>query len=348
MSTTKLTEIEYYLNNANYYSLSTPPPRSDTYGRDGWFYMNYLNDGSRQQCNFNIYNNLDAIADDVQNSANFLYLNKIQNLYFEITNISTPPSNLSDETMMDYYPYIVIGTKTKNDGNNISNDFRSLIYYKISSTLATATPAQLMYLYRNGRNLTYSRSVPVGKNNIFSNDFKEYFTDRKNTNLDDINTEQIINIWIESKNVATPQSISFIVHEAGISSTNMLFNFNRVIKYKNILTNLTTNKEQLILYNGSLSGLTPFPINTYSYKNCVIYCNVSATTGSTQKNVFLSYSPDSVNYYTDSKNIICQEFGTAGEYTGVVRLQNVGFQFIKIFVDDAHITNVKIAYSLYN
>lgn len=63
---------------------------------------------------------------------------------------------------------------------------------------------------------------------------------------------------------------------------------------------------------------------------------------------FLSYSSDDISYYTDSRNIICQEFGSTGTYTGVVRLQNVGFQFIKGYANDAHITNVKIAYSVYN
>ena len=347
MSTTKLTEIDYYLNNARYYEDSVPPPRSDTYGREGWFYMNYLNSGV-QQCNFNIYNYQDAIADDVENSDNFLYLNKIENIYFEITNISTPPSNLSDETMMNYYPYIVIGTVPKNDGNDINANYRSLIFYKISSTSSTAASKDLMYLYRNGRNIAYSNTAPVGKENIFSSSFKEYFVDRKTTNTDDLNTEQINEIWIESENVATSQSISFIVHEAGISSTNMLFNFNRVIKYKNILTNSITNQEELILYNAALSGLSPVAIETYGYKNCIILVNVTATAAQPQINIFLSYSTDGINYYTDSKNIICQEFGTAGTYTGVARIKNVGFQFIKFYCDDTTTSNVKIAYSVFD
>lgn len=347
MSTTKLTEIEYYLNNERYYNECIPKPRSDTYGRDGWFYMNYLNSGV-QQCNFNIYNFQDSVADDSANSENFLYLNKIENIYFEITNTSTPPSNLSSETVMDYYPYIVIGTVPKSDGYDINLSYRSLIYYKISSTSATATADKLMYLYRNGRNIAYSHVAPIGKENIFSSNFKEFFTDRNIHNPDDLNTEQINNIWIESNNVTTPQSISFIVHEAGISSTNMLFNFNRVIKFKNILTNSITNREELILYNGALSGLSPFPIDTYGRTSCVILIEATAATGPSSKNAFLSYSLDNINYYTDSRNIILQEFGTATKYTGVQRLQNVGFQFIKIYIDDATITNVKIAYSVFD
>lgn len=347
MSTTKLTEIDYYLNNARYYEASVPPPRSDTYGRDGWFYMNYLNSGI-QQCNFNIYNFQDSVADDSDNSENFLYLNKIENIYFEITNTSTPPSNLSSETVMDYYPYIVIGTVPKSDGKDINLSYRSLIYYKISSTSPTAPADKLMYLYRNGRNMAYSHVAPIAKENIFSSNFKEFFTDRKLTNTDDLNTEQISNIWIESKNVTTPQSISFIVHEAGISSTNMLFNFNRVIKFKNVLTNSITNKEELILYNGTISGLSPFPIDTYGRTSCVILLEATAATGAVSKNAFLSYSLDNINYYTDSRNIILQEFGTATKYTGVQRLQNVGFQFIKIYIDDATITNIKIAYSVFD
>ena len=75
-----------------------------------------------------------------------------------------------------------------------------------------------------------------------------------------------------------------------------------------------------------------------------ILVNVTATAAQPQINIFLSYSTDGINYYTDSKNIICQEFGTAG----TERIKNVGFQFIKFYCDDATTSNVKIAYSVFD
>ena len=52
--------VEYYLNNEDVYLNSKPYPRSDSYGRDGWFYMNTQAISGQTQadriCNVNIYN----------------------------------------------------------------------------------------------------------------------------------------------------------------------------------------------------------------------------------------------------------------------------------------------------
>jgi len=346
------TEVTYYLNNRTIYADSDPPPRSDTYGRNGWFYTNYKQTGtiSDQQCNINIYNIDDTRATDAFDSNNFLFLSNIRSLYFEFTSLNTNTTNLSTETVMDYYPYLVIGTKTKSDGADLSADFRSKIYLKISPTDNTGVTDknELTYLYRNGKNVIYFREKPLDKEQTYQTIFKNEFSERDPSNNDNIELEQISKIWIETKGFPTAFTTGFILHEAGLASKNFTNNFYRVFKFENILTNLITNNEELVLHNANLSGLTANKISTYGYKNCVILADVTATTGSPQKDIFLSYSMDDVSYYTDSKNIICQEFGTTGTYTGVITLENVGFQYIKIYADDAHITNVKIAYSVYN
>ena len=356
-----ITTVKYTLNNQDVYLHSIPPPRSDTYGRDGWFYSNYRNTGTiaDQKCHICIYDVNDTRATEAADNGNFLFFPEIRSLYFEFTSLNTNITNLSTETIMDYYPYVVIGTNPQGDGKDLptlpnGETYRSLIYLKISPTAFTVPPAtpindnDLTYLYRGGKNVIYYNQPALDKEDTYQVRFKNQFFERATTNTDDINNEQITKIWIETKGFPEEQTTSFILHEAGLSSINFNNNFDRIFTFSNILTNLITNNEELVLHNASLTGLTPIQITTYGYKNCIILIGITATTGAPQKNAFLSYSTDMINYYTDSDNIVCQEFGSAGYYTGVKRLDNVGFQHIKIYVDDPHVTNVKVVYSLYD
>ena len=355
-----ITKVNYYLNNQEPYILSNPQPRSDTYGRDGWFYSNYKDTGTiaDQQCNICFYSMLDTRATDIFDSNNFLFLPNIKSLYFEFTSMNTNTTNLSTETIMDYYPYIVIGTKpagTASDLPTLPNGetYRSLIYLKISPTEIPTPPAiidenDLSYLYKNGRNVIFYKQKALDKSQTYQVPFNNPSTVRGTGNFDNINEEQISKIWIETKGFPVSQTTGFILHEAGIESQNFTNNFNRIFTFSNIKTNLVTNNEELVIHNGALTGLTPFQITTYGYKHCIIMIDATATAGQTQVNVFLSYSPDNITYYTDSDNIVCQEFGTAGTYTGVKRLQNVGFQHIKVYCDDSTVSAVKVAYSNFN
>jgi len=356
-----ITKVNYFLNYQEPYLLCNPFPRSDTYGRDGWFYSNSEDTGtiSDQQCNICFYDINDTRATSVNDSSNFLYLPNIKSLYFEFTSMNTNITNLSTETIMDYYPYVVIGTVPAGNASDLptlpnGETYRSLIYLKISPTEFTVPPADpvdvndLTYFYRNGRNVVYYEEEALDKDDTFQVRFKNVFTDRNQTNYDNINTEQIKKIWIETKGFPISQTTGFLLHEAGLASQNFKNNFNRIFTFSNIITNKVTNDEELVIHDGALTGLTPFQITTYGYKNCIIFANVTATAGASQKNIFLSFSPDNISYYTDSQNIICQEFGSAGTYTGVIRLENVGFQHIKLYNDDPQVTNVKISYSNYN
>ncbi len=352
-----ITKVNYFLNNREIYLYSNPAPRSDTYGRDGWYYSNYKNTGtiSDQQCNICFYNVNDTRATNVTDEGNFLYLPNINSLYFEFTSMNTNITNLTTETIMDYYPYVVIGTVPEGNASDLptlpnGEDYRSLIYLKISPTdpADITNDNDLTYLYKNGRNVIYYKGKALDKNDTYQIPFKNIFYDRGTGNNDDINREQIKKIWIETKGFPISLTTDFILHEAGLESQNFTNNFNRIFTFSNIITNSITNNEELVLHNGPLTGLTSFQIQPYGYKHLIILVGVTATTGSPQKNIYLSYSTDNISYYTDSDNIICQEFGSAGYYTGVKRLQNVGFQHIKVYADDPHITNVKVVFSMYN
>ena len=80
--------VEYYLNNFDVYTQSKPYPRSDTYGRDGWFYMNtepITGDTQADQvCNINIYNELSAKVQDEQDISNYLQVENIDCLALKL------------------------------------------------------------------------------------------------------------------------------------------------------------------------------------------------------------------------------------------------------------------------
>ena len=353
--------VEYYLNNQDIYLNSKPYPRSDTYGRDGWFYMNTQPISGQTQtdriCNVNIYNEESAKSVDDNDLSNSLQLNNIKSLSLKLIINGLESTNDSTETIQSYYPFITIGLSPTGvndlanaDGSTPPN-YHALIHLKISPTVAAdvTNNGELVYFYKDANGLMYYRNKPEDDDNIFNNNFKSIVIEENPSNSTDLNIGIVKDIFITSPPRDEALSVSFLLQGAEIQTKNMTSkNFNRKIEFKNILTNIITNKSELVLHDGALNGLTPYDINTYGYKNCVIYCNVTATTGSPQINVFLSYSSDDISYYTDSRNIICQEFGTAGTYTGVVRLQNVGFQFIKGYCTDSTVTNVKIAYSVYN
>ena len=345
-----ITKVNYFLNNREQYLLSNPDPRSDTYGRDGWYYSNYKDTGTiaDQQCNICFYNIDDTRATETEDSSNFLFLPNINSLYFEFTSMNTNQTNLSTETIMDYYPYIVIGTIPDGSSSDLSTDFRSKIYLKISPTdpVDITDDNDLTYLYKNGRNVIFYREKAHDKNNTYQVPFKNVFFDRGIGNNDNINTEQIKKIWIETKGFPISTTTDFILHEAGLKSQNFTNNFNRIFTFSNIITNSLTNNEELVLHNGPLVGLTQFQIQPYGYKNVIILIELTATSGQPQKDVFLSYSTDNITYYTDSDNIICQEFGSAGTYTGIRRIENPCCQHIKVYANDPHITNVKVAFSM--
>ncbi len=353
--------IEYYLNNQDIYLNSKPYPRSDTYGRDGWFYMNTQPIAGQTQadriCNVNIYNEESAKSVDDNDLSNSLQLNNIKSLSLKLIINGNESTNDSTETIQSYYPFITIGLSPTGvndlanaDGSTPPN-YHALIHLKVSPTLTADVNStkDLVYFYKDANGLMYYKNKPEDNNNIFNENFKNIVIEENPSNNSDLNIGIVKDIFITSPSEAEVFSVSFLLQEAELQTTNMTSkNFNRKIKFKNIVSNIITNKSELVIHDGALNGLTPLEINTYGYKNCVIYCNVTATTGASQINVFLSYSSDDISYYTDSRNIICQEFGSAGTYTGVVRLQNVGFQFIKGYCTDSTVTNVKMAYSVYN
>lgn len=346
--------VEYYLNKEDIYLNSKPYPRSDSYGREGWFYMNTQPISGQIQtdriCNINIYNEESAKSVDDNDLSNSLQLHNIKSLSLKLIINGNESTNDSSETIQSYYPFITIGLSPTGT-NDLNSNYHALIHLKVSPT-ATANVTSnkdLIYFYKDANGLMYYRNKPEDDDNIFNDNFKNIVVEEDPSNSTDLNIGIVKDIFITSPPSDEALTVSFILQEAELQTTNMTSkNFNRKIKFKNIVSNLITNKSELVLHDGALTGLTPIEINTYGYKNCVIYCNVTATTGSPQKDVFLSYSSDDISYYTDSQNIVCQEFGSAGTYTGTIRLQNVGFQFIKGYANDAHISNVKIAYSLYN
>ena len=346
--------VEYYLNKEDIYLNSKPYPRSDSYGREGWFYMNTQPISGQIQtdriCNINIYNEESAKSVDDNDLSNSLQLHNIKSLSLKLIINGNESTNDSSETIQSYYPFITIGLSPTGT-NDLNSNYHALIHLKVSPT-ATANVTSnkdLIYFYKDANGLMYYRNKPEDDDNIFNDNFKNIVVEEDPSNSTDLNIGIVKDIFITSPPSDEALTVSFILQEAELQTTNRTSkNFNRKIKFKNIVSNLITNKSELVLHDGALTGLTPIEINTYGYKNCVIYCNVTATTGSPQKDVFLSYSSDDISYYTDSQNIVCQEFGSAGTYTGVIRLQNVGFQFIKGYANDAHISNVKIAYSLYN
>ncbi|VVU95717.1 hypothetical protein CPAV1605_1472 [seawater metagenome] len=352
-----ITKVNFFLNNREQYLYSNPDPRSDTYGRDGWYYSNYKDTGTiaDQQCNICFYNVDDTRATNIEDKNNFLFLSDINSLYFEFTSMNTNQTNLSTETVMDYYPYIVIGTIPNGSASDLptlpnGETYRSLIYLKISPTdpADITDDDELTYLYKNGRNVIFYREKAHDKNDTYQVPFKNVFFERGTGNRDNINSEQIKKIWIETKGFPVSTTTDFILHEAGIKSQNFPNNFNRIFTFSNIITNSLTNNEELVLHNGALTGLTPFQIQPYGYKNVLILIEITATSGQPQKNAFLSYSTDNISYYTDSDNITCQEFGSAGIYTGIRRIENVCCQHIKVYADDPQITNVKVAFSMSN
>lgn len=346
--------VEYYLNNQDVYLDSKPYPRSDTYGRDGWFYMNTAPISGQTQeeriCNINIYNEESAKSVGDDDLTNYLRVKNIGSLSLKLIINGTESTNLSTETIQSYYPFITIGT-IPTGTNDLNLNYHALIHLKISpSTIADVNDSnELVYFYKDANGLVYYKDKPNDLNGIFNDNFKTITIEENPLNTSTINDEIIKDIFITSPARIEPISVAFLLQEAELKTTNMASkNFTRKIQFKNIITNLGTNKNELVIHNGALSGLTVFPIDTYGYKNVVIYCNLTATTGSPQKNIFFSFSSDDISYYTDSRNIICQEFGTPGVYTGVARLKDVGFQYIKFYNDDPHITNVKIAYSRFN
>ena len=346
--------VEYYLNNEDVYLHSKPYPRSDSYGRDGWFYRNTSPISGQTQvdrvCNINIYNEDSAKSGGLEDLTNYFRVNNIGSLSLKLIINGTETTNDSTETVQSYYPFITIGT-IPTGTNDLNLTYHALIHIKISPTaIADINDTnELIYFYKDANGLVYYRDKPNDLDGIFNDNFKTITIEQHASNDSTIKDEIIKDIFITSPPRTGASSVSFLLQEAEIKTTNMSSkNFTRKIKFKNIITNLVTNKSELILHNGSLSGLTGFPINTYGYKNVVIYCNVTATAGASQINVFLSYSSDDISYYTDSRNILCQEFGSPGTYTGVVRLKDVGFQFIKGYCTDSTVTNIKIAYSKFN
>lgn len=346
--------VEYYLNNQDVYLDSKPYPRSDTYGRDGWFYQNTAPISGQTQeeriCNINIYNEESAKSVDDEDLTNYLRVKNIGSLSLKLIINGTESTNLSTETIQSYYPFITIGT-IPTGTNDLNLNYHALIHLKISpSVIAEVNDNnELVYFYKDANGLVYYKDKPNDLNGIFNDNFKTIIVEENPLNTSTINDEIIKDIFITSPARTEPISVAFLLQEAELKTTNMASkNFTRKIQFKNIITNLGTNKNELVIHDGPLSGLTVFSIDTYGYKNVVIYCNLTAATGSPQKNIFFSFSSDNINYYTDSRNILCQEFGSPGVYTGVARLKDVGFQYIKFYNDDPHITNVKIAYSRFN
>ena len=353
--------VEYYLNNQDVYLNSKPYPRSDTYGRNGWWYENTAPISGQTQaeriCNINIYNEESAKSVGNDDLTNYLRVNNIGSLSLKLIINGTESTNLSTETIQSYYPFITIGispTGTNDlanpDGSTPPN-YHALIHLKISpSAIADVNDSnELVYFYKDANGLVYYNDKPNDLNGIFNDNFKTITVEENPLNTSKINEGIIKDIFITSPPRTDPITVAFLLQEAELKTTNMASkNFTRKIQFKNIITNLGTNKNELIIHNGALSGLTVFSIDTYGYKNVVIYCNLTATTGSPQKNIFFSFSSDNISYYTDSRNILCQEFGSPGVYTGVARLKDVGFQYIKFYNDDTQITNVKIAYSRFN
>ena len=417
-NTTPSIEIEYYLHNEAVWHGCVPPPRSDTYGRDGWFYENYLEDDKEkpvknQRCIFNIYD-----RKDIQNLAPLgLNPHKIDNVYFEFTNLYTSVDG-GVGTTDGNFPHIVI-----------ENIFKDRYYFSI--------PLFWQEKYcKNGRFIAYTNKIPHGKENIASVNLECLYTDTgaenagsfatnvkytitlpgtteftligSNDNVagtvfratgpgsgtgqakalsapdplsaDGVFETPINKIWIGSfsfdSNIKGMESVDythltagkvqFIVHDAGIGQLDFDDQFSlpeaylKVIKFKNIISNLITNRQELILYNESFDGgfgynkeRLSLPIQTYGRKSCVILisCTPRPATdmsGVTSIHVFLSYSLDDITYYTDSLPIILQKFETV-EYTGVKRLHNAGFQFIKIYIRESMtFDNVKIAYSVFD
>jgi len=352
--------IEYYLNNENIYLNSKPYPRSDTYGREGWFYTN-TDAGNEPQtdqiCNVNIYSELSAKSADINDLSNTLQVNNIKSLSLKLIINGNESTNDTTETIQAYYPFITIGIRPTGvndlanaDGSTPPN-YHALIHLKISPTLTdnVNNTEDLIYFYRDANGLMYYKDKPEDDDNIFNDNFKRVIVEENPSNTTDLNLGIIKDIFITSPPQNEIFSVAFLLQSAEIQTKNMTSqNFNRKIQFKNIVTNLVTNKSELVIHDGALNGFTNFQIKTYGYKNCVIFCNITATAAQPQINIFLSYSSDNINYYTDSRNILCQEFETAGTYTGVARLKDVGFQYIKAYSTDATITNAKIIYSVYN
>ena len=348
-----ITNVEYNLNYETVYLLSNPRPRSDTYNREGWFYMNHnTTNVSEQQCNINIYDMDKTQAQDNLNTydaSNFLFLQNIGSLYFDVTILSTSANIISTETVMNYYPYIVIGTKP--DGiNDLDVNFKSKMYIRYSPTNTDDVNdiTELTYLYKGSRNIGYYLSPPPDEKSHFLTPFKYTSIEKNPASITNFNSEQIKQIWIETSPVSTPNSVSFILHKAGISSKGYINNYNRIFTFTNVKQNNITNKHELILHNQSLNGYTQAPINLYGRKSVVIYVNITATAGNPSKNLFLAYSPDDTNYYLDSTTVIVQEYNIPGTYTGCLQLNDVGYEFIKFYTIDTQISNVKIAYSTYD
>lgn len=346
--------VEYYLNNSDLYPLSKPAPRCDTYGRDGWYYMNNPpiapDTMADMICNINIYNENSAKSYDNQDISNFLQVNNIESLSMKLIINGLETTNDSSETIQSYYPYITIGT-VPTGVNDLTVDYHSKINLYISPNGTSPVPSaqSLIYFYKDANGICYYKNKSRDTNGIFNNSFKNVEILQDINNTTDINIEVIKDIWINSPSKLDAYSVSFLLQEVELKTINMLSqNFTRKILFKKNVADSPTNKNELVLHDGPLFGLTAINITTLGFRHCIIMVNITATSGSPSKDVFLSYSSDNLNYYTDSKNIICQEFGIAGHYTGVVRLDNVGFQFIKVFANDPQITNVKIAYSVFN
>lgn len=349
---------ELYLNNQSSYIKSKPYPRSDTYGRDGWFYQNTLPIPGQTQpdrkCNINIYNELSAKVQDDQDISNFLQVGNIDSLSLKLIINGAETINNSTDTIQSYYPYITIGTVYQPSKDNYNLDYHSVIQLFISPTKNNTVndSDELVYFYKNANAVVYHKNKPIDLNGMFNDNFKSVIilgpTIPDNPPLD-INNETIKDIFITTPDDKAALTVAFLLQEAELVTKNMTSkNFTRKIKFKNIITSSITNTEELVLFNSALSGLSPLSINTYGRRHLVIYCNLTSSSGGTSKNVFLSYSSDNITYYTDSRNIICQEFDTPGTYTGTTRFRDIGFQYVKIYVDEPSVTNVKIAYSTYN
>tara|TARA_R110001599_G_scaffold351679_1_gene584254 strand:+ start:1 stop:972 length:972 start_codon:yes stop_codon:yes gene_type:complete len=308
-------------------------------------------------CNINIYNEESAKTTDDTDLVNSLQLNNIKSLSLKLIINGNESTNDSSETIQSYYPFITIGLRPtgvddlENADGTTPPNYHALIHLKISPTLTANVnnTDELIYFYKDANGLMYYKNKPEDDDNIFNDNFKNMVIEENPANNSDLNLDIVKDIFITSPSESEVFSVAFLLQEAELQTTNMTSkNFNRKIKFKNIVSNLITNKSELVIHDGALNGLTPIEINTYGYKNVVIYCNVTATAGASQINVFLSFSSDDISYYTDSRNIICQEFGSPGTYTGVIRIKDVGFQFIKGYCTDSTVTNVKIAYSKFN
>jgi len=169
--------VEYYLNKEDIYLNSKPYPRSDTYGRDGWFYMNTQPIAGQTQadriCNVNIYNEESAKSVDDNDLSNSLQLNNIKSLSLKLIINGNESTNDSSETIQSYYPFITIGL-SPTGVNDLNSNYHALIHLKVSPTLTAdvTSTKELIYFYKDANGLMYYKNKPEDNDNIF----KFYFS----------------------------------------------------------------------------------------------------------------------------------------------------------------------------